>query len=56
MAMGAESRGCNTGIGSFTVEEIAFAADRTLQAAVVSWTFRCNTGAAAIRGSWSFHR
>jgi hypothetical protein len=56
MAMGAESRGCNTGIGSFTVEEIAFAPDRTLRAAAVSWTFRCHTGASAIRGSWSFHR
>ena len=56
MAMSAESRGCNTGLGSFTVDEIAFATDRTLRAAVVRWTFRCNRGAAAIRGSWSFHR
>jgi len=56
MAMGAESRGCNTGVGSFTVDEIAFAPDRTLRAAVVRWTFRCDRGAPAIRGSWSFHR
>jgi hypothetical protein len=56
MAMGAESRGCNTGVGTFTVEVIGFAADRTLKAAVVGWTFRCNTGASAIRGRWSFHR
>jgi hypothetical protein len=56
IAMGAESRGCNTGVGSFTVDEIAFAPDRTLRAAVVRWTFRCNRGGAAIRGSWSFHR
>ena len=56
MGMGAESRGCNTGVGSFTVDEIAFAADRTLRAAVVRWTFRCNKDGPAIRGSWSFHR
>jgi hypothetical protein len=56
MAMSAESRGCNTGLGSFTVDEIAFAPDRTLRAAAIRWTFRCNRGAPAIRGSWSFHR
>jgi len=56
MAMSAESRGCNTGLGSFIVDEIAFAPDRTLQAARVRWTFRCHAGAAAIRGAWSFHR
>ena len=56
MAMSAESRGCNTGLGSFTVDEIAFAPDRTLQAAAVRWTFRCHRDAPAIRGSWSFHR
>jgi hypothetical protein len=56
MAMIGESRGCNTGVGSFTVDEIAFAPDRTLRAAAVRWTFRCNRGAPAIRGSWSFHR
>lgn len=56
MAMSAESRGCNTGVGSFTVDEIAFAPDRTLRAAAVRWTFRCNSGGPAIRGSWSFHR
>jgi hypothetical protein len=56
MAMIAESRGCNTGVGSFTVDEIAFAPDRRLQAAAVRWTFRCHTGAPALRGSWSFHR
>jgi len=56
MAMSAESRGCNTGLGSFTVDEIAFGPDRTLRAAAVRWTFRCNVDAPAIRGSWSFHR
>jgi hypothetical protein len=56
MAMSAESRGCNPGLGSFTVDEIAFAPDRTLRAAAIRWTFRCNRGAPAIRGSWSFHR
>jgi len=56
IAMGAESRGCNTGVGSFTVDEIAFAPDRTLRAAAVRWTFRCHRDAPAIRGSWSFHR
>jgi hypothetical protein len=56
MAMIAESRGCNTGLGSFIVDEIAFAPDSTLRAAAVRWTFRCHAGAAAIRGSWSFHR
>jgi hypothetical protein len=56
MAMIAESRGCNTGLGSFTVDEIAFAPDRTLRAAAVRWTFRCHRDAPAIRGSWSFHR
>ena len=56
MAMIAESRGCNTGVGSFTVDEIAFAPDRTLRAAAVRWTFRCHAGAPAIRGTWSFHR
>jgi hypothetical protein len=56
MAMYAESRGCNTGVGSFTVDEIAFYPDRTLRAAHVRWTFRCHTGAAAIRGDWTFHR
>jgi hypothetical protein len=52
----AESRGCNTGLGSFTVDEISFAPDRTLRAAAVRWTFRCHRDAAAIRGSWSFRR
>jgi hypothetical protein len=56
MAMSAESRGCNTGLGSFTVDEIAFAPDRTLRAAAVRWTFRCHRDAPAVRGSWSFHR
>ena len=56
MAMSAESRACNTSLGTFTVDEIAFAPDRTLQAARVRWTFRCHAGAAAIRGDWSFHR
>jgi hypothetical protein len=56
MGMGAESRACNTGVGSFTVDEIAFAPDRTLRAAVVRWTFRCNKDGPAIRGTWSFHR
>ena len=56
MGMSAESRGCNTGLGSFTVDEIAFAPDRTLRAARVRWTFRCHRGAAAITGRWAFHR
>jgi hypothetical protein len=56
MAMIAESRGCNTGLGSFTVDEISFAPDRTLRAAAVRWTFRCHRDAAAIRGSWSLRR
>ena len=56
MAMIAESRGCNPGVGSFTVDEIAVAPDRTLRAAAVRWTFRCHAGAPALRGTWSFHR
>jgi hypothetical protein len=56
IAMSAESRGCNTGVGSFTVDEIDFAPDRTLRAAAVRWTFRCNADAPALHGNWSFHR
>jgi hypothetical protein len=54
MAMSGESRGCNTGVGSFTIRALAFDPNGALRTAKVDWTFRCDPGDPAIRGSWEF--
>ena len=54
MAMSGESRGCNTGVGSFTIDALAFDPNGALRTAKVRWTFRCDPGDPAIRGSWEF--
>ena len=54
MAMSGESRGCNTGVGSFTVDALAFDPNGALRRAKVRWTFRCDPGDPAIRGTWQF--
>jgi hypothetical protein len=55
LAMSGESRGCNTGVGSFTIDTLAFDANGALRTAHVRWTFRCEPGDPAIRGTWDFH-
>ena len=55
MAMNGESRGCNTGVGSFTIDTLAFDPNGALRTAHVRWTFRCDPGDPAIRGTWDFH-
>jgi hypothetical protein len=55
MAMNGESRGCNTGVGSFTIDTLVFDPNGALRTAQVRWTFRCNPGDPAIRGTWDFH-
>jgi hypothetical protein len=54
MAMSGESRGCNTGVGSFTVDALAFDPNGALRTARVRFTFRCDPGDPAIRGAWEF--
>ena len=55
MAMSGDSRGCNTGVGSFTIDALAFDPNGALRTARVRWTFRCDPGDPAIRGTWDFH-
>ena len=53
--MSGESRGCNTGVGSFTIDTLAFDPNGALRTAQVHWTFRCDPGDPAIHGTWDFH-
>ena len=55
MAMSGESRGCNTGVGSFTIDALAYDPNGALRTARVRWTFRCDPGDPAVRGTWEFH-
>lgn len=55
MAMSGDSRACNTGVGSFTIDTVAFDPNGALRTARVRWTFRCDPGDPAIRGVWEFH-
>ena len=43
-------RGCNTGVGSFTVDALAYDPNGALRTAKVRWTFRCVPGDPAVRG------
>jgi hypothetical protein len=55
MAMNGESRSCNTGVGSFTIDALAYDPSGALRTATVRWTLRCDPGDPAIRGTWEFH-
>jgi hypothetical protein len=55
MAMDGESRACSTGVGSFTIDALAYDPNGALRTARVRWTFRCDPGDPAIRGTWDFH-